>query len=67
MQKECRIRIKKNTPCVDKDGKPFANQPKVASVEDDEYDKLDYLLVRHLNGFVRTVREPADLIDLNYV
>jgi hypothetical protein len=25
------------------------------------------LLVRHLNGFVRTVREPADLIDLNYV
>jgi len=52
---------------MDKDSKSFANQPKVASIEDDEDDQLDESLVRHLNGFIRTVQEPADLIDLNSV
>jgi hypothetical protein len=67
MQLECRTKIKKNAPYMDKDSKSFANQPKVASIEDDEDDQLDESLVRHLNGFIRTVQGPADLIDLNSV
>jgi hypothetical protein len=56
IQMECRTRIKKNAPSLDKNGKPFANQPKVASLEDKPEDKLDKSLFRHLNGFVRSVK-----------
>ncbi len=65
MQLECRTRIKKNAPCVDKKGKPFANQPKVAAVKDEPDDKLDDSLVRPLIGFVRSLKDQENLIDLN--
>ena len=65
MQTECRTRIRKNAPLVDRYGKPMSNPGKVANVEDKEAE-LDDDLVRHLNGFVRSVKNPEDLIDLNF-
>jgi hypothetical protein len=37
----------------------------VATIKDEPEDKLNASLVRHLNGFVRSVKEPENLIDLN--
>jgi hypothetical protein len=53
--------------CVNKNGKPFANQSKVAIVEDDPEEELDESLIRNLNGFIRSVKDQEDLIDLNYI
>jgi hypothetical protein len=52
---------------LDKNGKPFANQPKVATTAKDEpNDELDDSFIRHLNGFIRSVKKPENLIDFNY-
>ena len=61
MKQECYTRISKNPPCVNRNGKPLANQGKVATVD----AELDASLVRHLNSFVRSVKDQEHLIDLN--
>ena len=62
MQTECRTRIRKNAPLVDRYGKPMSNPGKVANVEDKEAE-LDDDLVRHLNGFVRSVNTSEESLN----
>ena len=62
MQEECYTRINKNAPCVDNTG----NTDKLATVDDEQDAEIDPSLVRHLNGFVRSVNDQQDQIDLNF-
>jgi hypothetical protein len=65
MQQECYSRINKNAPCVDRYGKPLTGTSRMASVEEDQDAKLDPNLIRHMNGFVRSVNDQEDKEDLN--
>jgi hypothetical protein len=62
LQEECYTRINKNAPCVDNTG----NTGKLATVDDEQDAEIDPSLVRHLNGFVRSVKDQEDQIDLNF-
>ncbi len=57
LQQERYTRINKNAPCVNRNGKPFGNTGKLATVDDEQVAELDPLLVRHLNSFLRSVKD----------
>jgi len=53
-QKQCRFRIKDKAPCIDENGKPYPNQPKVDGINANEDNSLDFnrislLGLNHLN------------------
>jgi hypothetical protein len=52
-------------PFVDRYGKPLTGTSRMASVEKDQDAKLDPNLIRHMNGFVRSVNDQEDKEDLN--
>ena len=59
MQEECYTRINKNAPgCVDNTG----NTGKLATVDDEQDAEIDPSLVRHLNGFVRSVKDQEETL-----
>jgi hypothetical protein len=41
-QKYCRTRLKDKAPCIDENGKPYPNQPKVDGIESNSIDSLDF-------------------------
>jgi hypothetical protein len=43
-QKYCRTRIRDNKPCIDENGKPYENQPKVTGIEQakDQENSFDF-------------------------
>jgi hypothetical protein len=64
MQQEYYSQINKNVPCIDRYSKPKAGSTMARrSFEDDEAAGLDPNLIRHLNGFVRSVQNQEDKED----
>ena len=57
LQQERYTRINKNAPCVNRNGKPFGNTGKLATVDDEQDAEIDPSLVRHLNSFLRSVKD----------
>jgi len=41
-QKYCRTRLREKAPCIDENGKPYANQPKVTGIDGGGDDSLDF-------------------------
>jgi hypothetical protein len=60
-ERHCYTQINKNAPCVDNTG----NTVKLATVDEQDAE-IDSSLVRHLNGFVWSVKDQEDQIDLSF-
>lgn len=53
-QKQCRTRLRDKAPCVDENGKPYTNQPKVDGIEGNgnpelDFNKISLIGANHLN------------------